>query len=102
VRVGTHATKGSPVLIEYEEDLIQAVFDPAEFAEALFALLEEQLDGKEPPAGTRWVGPCHVGASQPLDGDSTTGNVPGKDAVSVPGRDGVTKEKSVVAENQTR
>ena len=48
--IASHANKTSSVLHGYEHCLIRLEFDPAEIVQALFALLDAQLQGRPLPA----------------------------------------------------
>jgi len=47
IKVATHATKGARVLSPWERDLARIVVDPEQIVDAMFALLEAQLEHRE-------------------------------------------------------
>jgi DNA-binding LacI/PurR family transcriptional regulator len=54
VRVASHANKGSSALLGVEKDLYLFEVDPAEIVQAMFTLLEAQMNGIE-PASRRYI-----------------------------------------------
>jgi DNA-binding LacI/PurR family transcriptional regulator len=49
VKIATHANRGSPVLLGWEDDLTVIEVDPAEIVQTMFEMLEMLMDGKTPP-----------------------------------------------------
>lgn len=55
--IATHANAGSAALFGYEDVLIRLEVDPAHLVREMYALLEEQMDGRTPEAPKRAVPP---------------------------------------------